>query len=109
MPSPVRLISLATAVPPFVLGQEEVMAEASALFRGRSEEIAPTLAMYERTDMAFATAYYHWFFLIQPFDLPERLIGADPDFYLEKKIGKWSQSPGPTRRAGAILCHITWV
>lgn len=39
MPSPVRLISLATAVPPFVLGQEEVMAEASALFRGRSEEI----------------------------------------------------------------------
>ncbi len=57
-------------------------------------DIAPTLAMYERTDMAFATAYYHWFFLIQPFDLPERLIGADPDFYLEKKIGKWSQSPG---------------
>ena len=57
-------------------------------------DIAPTLAMYERTDMAFASAYYHWFFLIQPYDLPERLIGADPDFYLEKKIGKWSKSPG---------------
>jgi haloacetate dehalogenase len=57
-------------------------------------DIAPTLAMYERTDMAFASAYYHWFFLIQPYDLPERLIGADPDFYLEKKIGKWSQNPG---------------
>ena len=53
-------------------------------------DIAPTLAMYERTDMAFAKAYYHWFFLIQPYDLPERLIGADPDFYLEKKIGAWS-------------------
>ena len=40
-------------------------------------------------DMAFATAYYHWFFLIQPYDLPERLIGADPDYYMEKKIGAW--------------------
>ncbi len=55
-------------------------------------DIAPTLAMYERTDMAFASAYYHWFFLIQPYDLPERLIGADPDFYLDKKIGKWSRN-----------------
>lgn len=57
-------------------------------------DIVPTLAMYERTDMAFASAYYHWFFLIQPYDLPERLIGADPDFYLEKKIGKWNKSSG---------------
>ena len=54
-------------------------------------DIAPTLAMYERTDKAFASAYYHWFFLIQPFDLPERLIGADPDYYLERKIGAWSR------------------
>ncbi len=57
-------------------------------------DIAPTLTMYERTDMAFAAAYYHWFFLIQPADLPERMIGADPDFYLEKKIGAWSKVDG---------------
>jgi len=50
-------------------------------------DICPTLAMYERTDMAFASGYYHWFFLIQPYDLPERLIGADPDYYLERKTG----------------------
>jgi haloacetate dehalogenase len=42
--------------------------------------------------MTFAQAYYHWFFLIQPADLPERMIGADPDFYLEKKIGAWSKT-----------------
>jgi len=54
-------------------------------------DIAPTLDMYARTDRAFAEAYYHWFFLIQPFDLPERMIGADPDYYLEKKIGAWSK------------------
>lgn len=50
-------------------------------------DICPTLDMYERTDMAFARAYYHWFFLIQPFDLPERMIGADPAFYLRAKLG----------------------
>ena len=54
-------------------------------------DIAPTLAMYESADRSFATAYYHWFFLIQPADLPERLIGGDPDFYLERKIGAWSK------------------
>ncbi len=50
-------------------------------------DIAPTLDMYELTDRAFAEAYYHWFFLIQPFDLPERLLGADPDYYIEQKLG----------------------
>jgi haloacetate dehalogenase len=37
-------------------------------------DICPTLAMYERTDMAFARAYWHWFFFIQPQPLPERLL-----------------------------------
>ena len=61
-------------------------------------DIAPTLAMYERTDMAFASAYYHWFFLIQPYDLPERLIGADPDYYLEKKDRQVEPERGLLRR-----------
>ena len=52
-------------------------------------DISPTLAMYERTTMEFARAYYHWFFLIQPAPLPERLIGADPTFYLRTKLGGW--------------------
>ena len=49
-------------------------------------DICPTLDMYETTDMAFAAAYYHWFFLIQPADYPERMIGQDPAFYLSKKL-----------------------
>src|SRR5437870_4566160 len=53
-------------------------------------DISPTAAMYAKTDKAFATAYYHWFFLIQPYDLPERLIGADPIYYLHKKLAGWS-------------------
>ena len=50
-------------------------------------DISPTLAMYEGTDMAFARAYWHWFFLIQPAPLPETMIGADPGFYLRGKMG----------------------
>jgi haloacetate dehalogenase len=52
-------------------------------------DISPTRTMYAHTDQAFATAYYHWFFLIQPHDLPERLIGADPVYYLHRKLGGW--------------------
>ena len=52
-------------------------------------DISPTLTMYENTTLEFARAYYHWFFLIQPAPLPERLIGADPAFYLRAKIGGW--------------------
>lgn len=50
-------------------------------------DIAPTLAMFEQTSMAFATAYFHWFLLIQPAPLPERLISADSDFYLRSLMG----------------------
>ena len=45
-------------------------------------DIAPTLAMYRKTDEAYARAYWHWFFLIQPAPLPERLIEADPGAYV---------------------------
>jgi haloacetate dehalogenase len=53
-------------------------------------DIIPTRAVFERVDKALATATYHWFFLIQP-ELPEALIGANPDFYLEWTLRKWSQ------------------
>ena len=55
-------------------------------------DIAPTYAMYTKTDLRFAKAYYHWFFLIQPNGLPERLIGHDPDGYLMTKIGGWGSA-----------------
>jgi len=54
-------------------------------------DIAPTYTMYKTTDVTFAEAYYHWFFLIQPYDLPERLIGANAEYYLRKKLGQWGR------------------
>ena len=42
-------------------------------------DILPTYEHYARTNMAFAMGYWHWFFLSQRFDLPERMMAADPD------------------------------
>ena len=50
-------------------------------------DIVPTRTMYLRTNREFATAYYHWFFLIRPAPLPETLIGAAPEFYLKSHLG----------------------
>ena len=52
-------------------------------------DIAPTLDMYASTDMRFATAYYHWFHLIQPSPLPETMIGGNALPYLHAKLGGW--------------------
>ncbi len=45
--------------------------------------VIPTTQMWERVDMAFGMKSWHWFMLAQPFDLPERLLGADPAWFLE--------------------------
>lgn len=44
-------------------------------------DIAPTLAMFEKTDMQFAKAYFHWFFLIQPDPLPEELLLREKEIW----------------------------
>ncbi|KRB84036.1 alpha/beta fold hydrolase [Noviherbaspirillum sp. Root189] len=58
-------------------------------------DIAPTLAMYTKTTEAFARAYWHWFFLIQPAPLPERLIEADPAAYIRDVMGRRSAGLAP--------------
>jgi haloacetate dehalogenase len=58
-------------------------------------DIAPTLAMYEQTNEAFARAYWHWFFLIQPAPMPERLIEADPHAYIHDVMGRRSAGLAP--------------
>lgn len=47
-------------------------------------DIIPTGEALRRTDMEFGLAVWHWFFLAQPFDLPEKMIGENPDnFYFQ--------------------------
>ncbi len=47
-------------------------------------DIAPTLAMYEQTNEAFARAYWHWFFLILPEPIPEKMLGANLNLLRER-------------------------
>ena len=49
-------------------------------------DIAPTRTMYDLTDKEFATRYFWWFFLIQPYDFPEKMIGSDPEYFLRRHI-----------------------
>jgi haloacetate dehalogenase len=44
-------------------------------------DVLPTADVFARVDAAFARGAWHWFFLAQPGDLPERLIAADPDAF----------------------------
>ena len=57
-------------------------------------DLAPTATMYARTDKAFATRYFWWFFLIQPEPLPERMIGAAPELFLRAHLARQSATPG---------------
>ena len=52
-------------------------------------DILPTTHVYGSVDQRLATAYYHWFFYLQPEPVPERLIGADPVGYLHTLLGSW--------------------
>ncbi len=60
---------------------------ASAVSRLALIDIAPTLDMYAATDMRFARAYHHWFHLIQPYPLPETMIGGCAPAYLRAVLG----------------------
>lgn len=58
-------------------------------------DIVPTRTLFAGTDQAFATAYYHWFFLIQPDGLPETMIGHDPEWFLRETVRRWSGRAEP--------------
>jgi haloacetate dehalogenase len=56
-------------------------------------DIVPTRHVFATADMQLGMAYYHWFFLAQPFDLPERLIGSDPEWWIRHHLAAWSRIP----------------
>lgn len=57
-------------------------------------DIVPTSWAFANVDKEMATAAFNWFFSIQPDDLPERLIGAEPAFYLQWILDHWSGTEG---------------
>ena len=63
MPGPPRLLSLATAVPPYRLRQAEVMARARKLFRERPDEIERMLPVYDNAgiDTRYSCVPLEWY------------------------------------------------
>jgi haloacetate dehalogenase len=65
-------------------------------------DIVPTKTIYETIDQQHATTVWRYFFLTQPADLPEHLIGADPRYYLRYTLDEWCGTPGvPAAQAAA--------
>ena len=77
------------------VGHRMAVDHADAVAKLAVLDIAPTLAMYEGTTEAFARAYWHWFFLILPAPVPEKMIGADPIFLLRASMSRGSAGMKP--------------
>ncbi len=57
-------------------------------------DIVPTIEHFERTDMAFALGYYHWFWFAQPHPFPESLINAAPETWWHAHTSREPKPPG---------------
>jgi haloacetate dehalogenase len=54
-------------------------------------DIIPQHHLLNHVTRQWGTFSWHWFFNIQPYDLPERMMGANPDWFIEKKLAKTTQ------------------
>ncbi|HEY7248189.1 MAG TPA: alpha/beta hydrolase, partial [Xanthobacteraceae bacterium] len=54
-------------------------------------DIIPQHHLLNHVTRQWGAFSWHWFFMIQPHDLPERLMGADPDYFIERKLAKTEQ------------------
>lgn len=71
-------------------------------------DIAPTLTMYADTNKEFATRYVWWFFQIQPFPMPEHIIGLDTAYYMKEHLDVQNKTPGaitPDAMAEYLRCY----
>jgi haloacetate dehalogenase len=57
-------------------------------------DIVPTLHHFETAGMSFALGYYHWFFLAQPHDGPERMILRDVEDWFDIQTGREPKGRG---------------
>ena len=52
-------------------------------------DILPSHYIWNNTSADWADSSWHWSFMIQPYDMPERMMaGVPPEYFIEKKIAK---------------------
>ena len=57
-------------------------------------DVVPTLDTWEQMSWFGGLFAYHWYFLAQKPPFPERLIGADAEYFLRHTLGNWCHSEG---------------
>jgi haloacetate dehalogenase len=67
-------------------------------------DIIPTHKMFQIVNKEMATATHHWFFLIQPYDYPERLIGASAEYFIRYRFQRASEAFLPEAVAEYVRC-----
>jgi haloacetate dehalogenase len=57
-------------------------------------DVVATDEIFANVDARLATAYFHWFMMLQPEPLAETLIGNATEFYMRWLMGRWCTVPG---------------
>jgi haloacetate dehalogenase len=68
-------------------------------------DILPTAEVWRRMTAESAFSAYHWQFLAQPHPLPETLIAAAPEYYVEHTLRSWTKDRTLSCFAPAALAH----
>jgi haloacetate dehalogenase len=67
-------------------------------------DVVPTSETWDQLDMVRALGGFHWPLLAQPEPMPERLIGAAPDFFMAWLLRSWA-APGFTFARDALTAY----
>jgi haloacetate dehalogenase len=70
--------------------------------------VIPTEAMWANAGMAFGLKAYHWYLFAQPFDLPERLLRADPAYFLDWTLRGMALDPERIAPAARAAYHAAF-
>jgi haloacetate dehalogenase len=77
------------------------------ILRAAFLDMLPQHHLLNNVTRQWATFSWHWFFMIQPSPTPERMMGADPEFFIRRKLSKTDQGTrffGPEALAEYIRC-----
>lgn len=68
-------------------------------------DIVPTHEMWRTMDAKRAMKVYHWTFLAQPAPMPEKLIAADPEMWLDHTIASWTLAGDLSAFDARVMAH----
>jgi haloacetate dehalogenase len=64
------------------------------LLKFASIDIVPTHCVWTEFPRGWALHSYHWMFMAQPYDFPERLLSGNLEYYMRKKLEKHMHGQG---------------